>query len=75
MITDKIKARLRLITDVEEVSPLPLWLRGVLRHPKIFLLGVREARTDSGLTWPDDDNRNEAYDSGRALARALLMLD
>lgn len=47
-----------------------------IMNPRAFFLGIAECRFEIGLAWPDDEvDKGEAYDSGRTLARALLMLD
>lgn len=54
-------------------------LRAISKRPRVwawcFWTGLVECRFDVGLTWPDDQDRNEWYDQGRAFGRALLMLD
>lgn len=45
-------------------------LRAAARHPRVALLGAREFRWSSGVTYDGDPTspRSEAYDSGCELA-------
>lgn len=45
--------------------------RYAVRHPRIALLGFREGRGDSGMTYDGDpsSDRSVAYDVGRTLRR------
>jgi len=47
----------------------PTLLRDVLRHPRVFALGWKEARSTNGLTYDGDPTspRSTAYDCGRDL--------
>lgn len=54
---------------------LLLCVLGALRHPRIATLGVREFRSDVGMTYDDDTDspRSRAYDSGRELAHVATL--
>lgn len=49
----------------------PRLILRVLRYPRIFALGFREASSSDGRTYDDDpwSPRSEAYDTGRDLHR------
>ena len=54
---------------VPSIIKHPSLIRYVLRYPRVFALGWREAHTSNGATYDDDpwSPRSQAYDAGRDL--------
>ncbi len=48
-------------------------LKDVCRHPVIFVRGAAEFRSGMGMTWDDDESKNEAYDWGRETVHRLTF--